>query len=192
MNFSRVTIPEFVEITDEDSVKILLSEFSCDKNKEIEDFVRNKALDFSKRKITITHLLLDEESNLVAIYALTHKAITINGNLLNESVLKKLRKYALPEPNTNNFLVSAFLIAQFGKNSSNKNCKQRIGNEIMQSVFEFIKKVQNQIGGRIIYLECEDKKELLDFYTNEQNRFSIFGERFSEDGILYKQLLKIL
>lgn len=192
MNFSRVTIPEFVEITDEESVKILLSEFSCDKNKEIEDFVRNKALDFSKRKITITHLLLDEESNLVAIYALTHKAISINGNLLNESVLKKLRKYALPEPNTNNFLVSAFLIAQFGKNSSNKNCKQRIGNEIMQSVFEFIKKVQNQIGGRIIYLECEDKKELLDFYTNEQNRFSIFGERFSEDGILYKQLLKIL
>lgn len=192
MKFTRITIPEFIELTNEESVRQMLSEFSCEKNKEIEDFVRNKALDFSKRKITITHLLLDEESNLSAIYALTHKAISINGNLLSQSIIKKLRKYALPEPNSNNFLVSAFLIAQFGKNSSNFVKNQKIGNEIMQSVFEFIKNIQNQIGGRIIYLECEDRKELINFYTNDKNNFSIFGERFSEDGILYKQLLKIL
>lgn len=40
---------------------------------------------------------------------------------------------------------------------------------------EKLKSVQNVIGGRIAYLECEDEKKLIDFY--ERNGFKMFGRR---------------
>lgn len=40
---------------------------------------------------------------------------------------------------------------------------------------EKIKKVQNEVGGRFVYLECEDKEQLRSFY--ERNNFKLFGKR---------------
>lgn len=41
------------------------SDFSCPKNLEIEHFVRKNAIEFAKRKISITYLIIDEESQIV-------------------------------------------------------------------------------------------------------------------------------
>lgn len=61
----------------------------------------------------------------------------------------------------------------------------------MDFCFEILESVQKQVGGGIAFLECEDKKQLLNFYQNENNRFRIFGERFSEtEGKKYIQLLR--
>lgn len=44
-----------------------------------------------------------------------------------------------------------------------------------------------------MYLECEEKPELLNFYQNEKNRFRKFGERLSEkENVNYIQMLRIL
>ena len=36
-----------------------------------------------------------------------------------------------------------------------------------------LKNVQKEIGGGIVYLECENKPKLLDFYCDEHNSFKI-------------------
>lgn len=61
----------------EESVADILSGFLCPKNKEIENFVCNNAVEFAKRKMSISYLLLDEYSRVLAIFAITHKAVQI-------------------------------------------------------------------------------------------------------------------
>ena len=35
--------------------------------------------------------------------------------------------------------------------------------------------MQNEVGGRFVYLECEEKEKLIKFYEN--NHFKLFGKR---------------
>ncbi len=39
--------------------------------------------------------------------------------------------------------------------------------------------IQRQLGGLMVYLECEEKEPLLHFYQ-KQNGFRLFGERLTE------------
>ena len=49
--------------------------------------------------------------------------------------------------------------------------------------------IQRQIGGGIIYLDCEDIEKLKNFYVSEN--FQMFGERFSEeDNQKYLQYMR--
>ena len=49
----------------------------------------------------------------------------------------------------------------------------------MDYCIEILASVQKQVGGGIAFLECEDKKQLLNFYQNENNRskFEFFKNR---------------
>ena len=38
-----------------------------------------------------------------------------------------------------------------------------------------VRKVQNEVGGRFVYLECEEERKLIEFY--EANNFKMFGKR---------------
>ena len=63
------------------------------------------------------------------------------------------------------------------------------GNELMDLTFEILEKVQHDIGGGIVFLECEDKVKLLNFYQSEKNGFMLFNERYSaNDNTKYIQL----
>ena len=45
----------------------------------------------------------------------------------------------------------------------------------MDLAFDVLERVQHQIGGGLVFLECEEHEALLKFYQNEHNRFRIFG-----------------
>ena len=51
---------------------------------------------------------------------------------------------------------------------------------MMDCAFDILTRVQHEVGGGLVYLECEDKKQLLEFYGNQQNRFVPFGKRYSD------------
>jgi hypothetical protein len=89
------------------------------------------------------------------------------------------------------YSVSAYLIAQFGKNYGVNGGETITGNELMDLTFDVLERVQHQIGGGVIFLECEDNPVLLEFYQNNHNRFRMFGERYSDaDHIKYLKLLR--
>lgn len=64
------------------------------------------------------------------------------------------------------------------------------GNELMDLTFEILEKVQHDIGGGIVFLECKDKVRLLNFYQSEKNGFMSFNERYSVNDKKYIQLFK--
>lgn len=187
--YKIVNLLDLLDAVGEAQVRQLLTEFSCPKNLEIELFVRKNALDFSRRKMSITYLVTDDAMNIAAIFALTHKAVEISNEGLSSTARKKIQRYAQLDDNNNSYMVSAFLIAQFGKNYQQMSDLQ--GNQLMEYVFEVLEQVQRQVGGGVVYLECEDKKPLLKFYNNESNRFRVFDERYSlTDNTKYKQLVR--
>lgn len=91
------------------------------------------------------------------MFALTHKAIEISNEGLSSTARRKIQRYAQLDSNNNSYMVSAFLIAQFGKNDGVLALR---GNELMELAFEVLENVQRQVGGGVVYLECEDKEPL--------------------------------
>ncbi|MCD8052931.1 MAG: GNAT family acetyltransferase [Lachnospiraceae bacterium] len=189
--YTTVNILDMIKGIGEDGVRLILSDFSCPKNAEIEKFVKKSAIDFAKKKMSITHLVIDEQGKLVAIFTLAHKALEIGNVGISESTKKKIRRYAQLNADSNSYMVSAFLIAQFGKDYSEHDGDTLSGNELMECAMEVLRVAQHDVGGGIVYLECEDKPQLLKFYQNDNNFFRIFGERYSDiDKTKYIQLLR--
>jgi hypothetical protein len=191
MEFETINILEMLDAYSETEVKKRLAEYSCPLNPEIERFVTENAIEFAKKKMSITYLVVNPKGEIVAIFTLTHKAIELSNKELSNSKRKKISRYADLNSESDSYIVSAFLIAQFGKNYSYENAIS--GNDLMNLAMKALERVQREIGGGIVYLECEDKPELLGFYQNENNRFTIFDERYSkEDNTKYIQLYAIV
>ena len=64
MNFNVVNIIDLLESVGEKEVRSALQEFECERNSEIEIFLKNNAIDFAKRKISVTHLILDDNGQI--------------------------------------------------------------------------------------------------------------------------------
>lgn len=56
--YTVANILDLLETIGEDKVSFALSEFSYPKNEEIEKFIHNNAIDFAKKKMSITYLVL--------------------------------------------------------------------------------------------------------------------------------------
>ena len=179
--YTVVNILDMLEAIGEENLSAILSDFSCPINKEIENFVWHNAIEFAKKKMSITYFLMDAEGEIAAIFTLTHKAVEIGNADISSTMRRKLSRYAQLDGNTNSYTVSAFLIAQFGKNYGFKGNLELSGNALMDDAFEILGRVQRDIGGGIVYLECEDRPKLLGFYQNDKNRFKIFGGRDHEN-----------
>ena len=128
---------------------------------------------------------------LSGIFTLAHKAIEVTNSNISGAVRRKLLRYARLDAESDKYNVSAFLIAQFGKNNNILEEYSISGNELMDLTFEILKHVQYYVGGGVIYLDCEDIEKVVKFYQSDNNRFKIFGERISEvDQKKYLQLLR--
>ncbi len=188
-----------VKMVGEDAVKEILSDFSCkydenNRNNEVEHFIQNNAIDFSKKKISITYLVLDGKGRVTGFFTLTHKPVNIPAQALKSKTgIKKMQRHAKYDKALNVYGVSAFLIAQFSKNYAIPKDERISGAELMKYALSVIEEIQALIGGGVIFLESEEDYKLLNFYTGEPNSFFPFGERVSDaDGIKYIQLMRFL
>ena len=189
--YTVANILDLLETVGEDKVSFALSEFSCPRNPEIENFIHSNAIDFAKKKMSITHLVFDEKGQIEAFFTLTHKPSAVGDGLLSRTSQKKLSRFARLDTGIHAYSVSAFLIAQFGKNENAQGNEHISGDQLMDFAISVLRNVQRQVGGGVVFLECEDKPGLLNFYQNEHNKFKIYGERFSDsDQVRYIQLLR--
>lgn len=171
----------------------LIEGFSCPRNVEIESFLKNKALDFARRKCSISYLVLDEEKRLLGYFTLTHKNLYVNAVKLSQTRKRRLRAFAGPDDGAGLFNVSAFLIAQLGRNFAIPPEEGIKGDELLRMALTKLQEAQAIVGGGVVFLECEDEEKLLSFYQREPNCFIPIGERTAlSDGTKYWQLLRFL
>lgn len=179
-HFVEMNLSDIIEQLGEDAAKSILSFFSCPLNRDIENFIKYKAIEFSKRTTVKTHLVFwqteDEKyTELVGYYTITSKVITVDRTVLSNTEAKKLKNQGVYDPVKQKYTVSAPLIAQLGKNFTNGNDTLISGADLLQLAVNKIRKIQKEIGGRFMYLECEDNEKILSFY--QKHNFKIFGKR---------------
>ncbi|MBQ6435325.1 MAG: hypothetical protein IJM82_07030 [Synergistaceae bacterium] len=180
MKHEAKNILDMLEQSGEERIKSFLQTFSCPVNPSIENFFRNRSIDFARRKLSITYIVSDMEDGLIlGCFALTHKAVLISSSNLSNTSRKQLERFARLDRATGDYMASAFLVAQFGKNYGVDNGKRITGSELMDIVNDVLINIQREIGGGIIYLDCEDNENLTRFYVSE--KFRKFGERFSDE-----------
>ena len=156
---------------------------------EFETALPTKLLDINGE--VITEFASDEKREIIAYFALSSKSVSISCDFLSNSLQRKVKRYGIYNPTTNNVQASAYLIAQFGKNAEISSADSISGDALMELVFSVLKEVQHNIGGGIAFLECEDRPKLLDFYKNPHNSFHVYGERLAEDSTRYIQLMHV-
>jgi len=197
MKISLMNVREMLARNQEDIVNSYIKTFSCEREKngvkeslnpQIEKFLFNNAVKFSKKKTAISYLVIDEEdSALLGYFALAHKPIKIPAEGLSRNVRDQLKRFSKLEDD-NSFMMSGFFLAQFGKNFAVDNGTRISGAKLMKLVNEQLRLVQDIIGGTLVYLDCEPNARLISFY--EKENFKLFGERVSEtDGKRYLQYL---
>ncbi len=190
-NFYTVNILDLIETVGEEETKVILSDFKCSINSEIEEFLHKSAIEFAKRKMSITYLVIDNIGQVIAYFTLTHKPALVPSRLLSNNSKKKIERHARMDEETKSYIVSAFLIAQLGKNEQYPEKIRYSGMDLMDQAINILKCVQRKVGGGIVFLECEDNEKLLKFYQSEHNNFGIYGERIAEsEHTRYKQLLR--
>lgn len=193
MAFQTINIIDMVEALGEDVASAILSEFSCVQNQEIEEFLKNKAIDFAYKKLSVTYLVLAENGQIAGYFTLTHKPMMIDEGefqTLSKEKKKKITRFCKMDATAHTYTASAFLIAQFGKNS-HAGETGLTGDLLMNFALDELKAVQRRIGGGLIFLECEENAKLLAFYENDHNRYKRYGLRHADDGKDYVQLLRL-
>ncbi len=161
MNYGIENILTVIERDGEEAVKADLSTFLCHANKDIQNFLQMKAIDFAKKRISITYLVFDEETgSILGYFTLAHKVLYVPADGMSNNVKRRLERYGSFDKDTNSYLMSAFLLAQFGKNYA-LNEEERIGGlDLMECVDSVLKKIQFQVGGGVVYLDSLDNEHL--------------------------------
>lgn len=197
--YKIVNLRMLVEELGEEPVKTLLSKFSCPLNPDVEGFLRTKAIEFSKNGFSQTHLVFAShkgEPALVGYFTLANKYITVTGNNLSKTMRRRINKFAIYDPKIRSYCLSAPLIAQLGKNYADGLNKLITGDELLALACRKVSRIQFDLGGKFVYLECEDKPKLVEFYSS--NGFCEFAQRTLDsdetgfDGEYLLQMLKYI
>lgn len=162
----------------EERTSEILSAFECPLNPDVQSFLREKAILFSKHGYASTYLVFASyQGNVVLIgyYALAMKAVVIKGSLLSSQWRGRLRRFAFYDSDLKQFTLSLPLIGQLGKNYAHHYDRLISGDDLLGIACETVREIQLMSSGKMVYLECEDVLPLTSFY--ERNGFFRFANR---------------
>ncbi|GFI46172.1 hypothetical protein IMSAGC019_01485 [Lachnospiraceae bacterium] len=160
----------------EDELLQILSEFSCPLNPDVERFLKYSSIEFTKKNQSVTYLVFSvADGKLLGYFTLALKPLTVRGETVSNTVKRKLLRVSELDKKSDTYTMSAYLIAQLGKNYSEDDGKMITGAELLELAWDKIKATQYMFGGMVTFLEAENEEKLLSFYRN--NRFSQFDTR---------------
>ena len=178
MGYAIIKLKDIYSNIGEKKAKDILKEFECTHNKDVEYFLKEKAIEFSKQSLAETFIVMSEFKDklvIVGYFATTNKSIIIKKTLLSNTKRKSLIKYGQYIPELKGYHIALPLIGQLGKNFKNGYNKLISGDELLALACGKIKEAMDILGGRFVFLECEDNEFLKEFY--ESNGFVCFGKR---------------
>lgn len=178
----------------EQEVEKIIESFGSPQNEDVELFLKNNSIQFTKKGQSVTYLVFrdSDEFDFVGYYTLTIKPITIDSKLdLSNNFKKRIERVCKVDEN-GFYTLSAFLIAQLGKNYNLQESRRIDGKILLNIVHNTLSEIKSQIGGVAVFLECEDSENdfLKSFYRN--NGYTLFDERVSEKDKKLYQFIKAI
>ena len=170
-----------------------LSQFSIPLNKEVEGFIRNKALQATKLKSSVTYVLVDEDiAEVIGYFTLLVKPFTIPASSLSSANRRLISRFSEVNEETGNYTASVFLLAQIGKNYAVQRQYQVSGRDLLEVALDKLRAVQDLIGGKLVLIEREaERMNLHDFY--KANGFKSWNSRYDKnDKVQYDQMIRVI
>lgn len=197
LGYKIVNLDQLLHIKGKEETLEFLKSFSCNMNIDVENFLKYKAVNFSAAGLAKTHLVITSYKNDIVIagyFSLSgSKSFVISGKnkTISKRLKNRLQRFAVYNAELKQYHIPAPLIGQLGKNSNFKNLIS--GDELLAMACEKVRNVQTEVGGKFVYLECEDNIKLINFY--ERNGFVSFGVRAldpDEVGLTSTVLVQLL
>ena len=140
---------------------------------DVQDFLRTKAIQFEKMGLSRTYFVMSTYRNIPFIagyFSISNKPLTVskkNFKALSMSLRKRLMGVGY-KSEQDNYEIKGYLLGQLGKNYSDvaQKAKSIDGNRLLTLAYIEIKKAYDLVGGRVLYLECEDHYKVEEFYVN--------------------------
>ncbi|MBQ9565340.1 MAG: GNAT family acetyltransferase [Synergistaceae bacterium] len=176
--FQRINIRSYLQHGAEgvEELRDFISDFTCPRNPDVERFLKNSAVEFTKKDQSVTYLVFSsEDEELLGYFTITVKPLTIGVNEISRSVAKRLERISRLDEETQTYTTAAYLIAQLGKNYTGGANERISGAELLDLAWDVIKSLQYAAGGVIAFVEAEEHERLLDFY--HRNYFVRFKTR---------------
>ena len=158
----NVSIRELTGTNQELIFRTAIEQFSC-RDKEVEDFLKNKAFEFDKRHKSRTYLIVGDKDTscgeiiIYGYFTLTMKTLEL-GKMLSKATIKKIDGFSKDVRAT-----EAILLGQLGKNEKYQNDIN--GQSLLDEAVDIVYDIRDLAGGRIVFLECDEHPKLIDFYS---------------------------
>lgn len=161
-----VKLEYLLEVIGEEGCRALLADFSCPNAPDVESFIQDHVYLYHKMDRARTFLLFcpyQGENVVVGFFSLGGKPLYIR-----KGVSSNMRKLITGFKDNTLLSVSASLIGQLARNS--KYPKELLpGETLLKLAFREIKASNQIVASRVILVECEDKKNLIEFYEKKGN-----------------------
>ena len=180
MKFTTFSLTELLSQIGEDKVRNKLKGFRS-KDKDIENFLINKAIFFEKISISSTYLIFNYEKELAGYFSIANRSLILQKedlDIISKTLKKRLTKSA-SENKSGDYVINSFLLGQVGKNF-NLEKNNLTGNEILKIAYELLLEIRQKIRVKFIWLECQNNEKILNFYQNFG--FSKIDNFISESG----------
>lgn len=191
--YIELNLLQLVESSGEEAVQPFLSSFVCPRNKDVEEFLHSKAVQFARQRLAMTYLVfaLGIQNELVGYFTLANKFVTVDNSMLSKTMLKRIGKFSQYNKKLDSYLVSIPLIAQLGKNFDENLSSTISGQTLLSIACDKVREAQMIVGGKMVYIECANEQKLYEFYSSAS--FVEFGRRIKEgkeESLTLVQMLK--
>lgn len=145
-----------------------MQRFRCSQDEDIENFLRNKAVEYEKRKWCSTYLLINEDKLADGVifvegfFSLAFKALLLSGDISNNQKRKLFNGLIKKDE-----YIPVVLVGQLGKFiDGDKLIESSVSSiELIDRVLEIVEEVNERIPLKCIMLECKDIDKLCELYS---------------------------
>lgn len=171
---------------DKEKLEIAFKKFSCQRERDLEDFLMQRSITYEKTNLGKTYLFIDNNEliNNKEFIILAYFTIAQNSLDISEMSKKKKRKILGAYPGRDSLSsVPTYLIGQLGRcdNCTNNDLS---GQQILNECYHAISLAARIVGGNMLILECREHmfekfyqqqgfKKLYD-ELNEEKLFTLF------------------
>lgn len=176
----------------------LLSSFLCEQDKDIEDFLHYRAVEFERISKSRTYLVCDQEQlekinpkgehlKIYGYISVALKILSVPPNTSNR-MRKEIDGFSakIHQKQISNF--PCYLVGQLSK-ASNVPKDSVSGKQLVEFACVFIATAVEVVGGRYMMVECHDDEKLIHFY--EQNSFYVISKIPNENQPTVQMIRKI-
>ena len=177
---------------DGESFYNFLASLFCSPNKDVERFLKEKAVQSVKLCTSSTYLVIsnDKPLHLSGYFSLATKMLSLKKLSLSKSTERMISRFGYYDEDSDSYKIPAILIAHFGRNFNN-TLSSISGFDLMAITLQQVKNILSFTSGKTVFLECEKKQKLIDFY--KENGFSVLdNDVLSKDKKELIQLYRLV